>query len=442
MSPRRATPRPFDSFGSTRTLKRKIGLALLVVLNVWGVEVEAQERPACAGTITRTMIVPCALAANLHVRAEQINVAALEGRRIASGVFLPSNPVLILSAGQRSIPTDSATNWYATLSQELEIGGQRASRLRAAEAARVAQEKRWSLSKRDAEALAWSAFFEVLAAREQRRLAETLLAASERMRVVVRARADKGISAALDADLAEIASFRALQSKLAADRTLATSSARLAFLLGHDPATVNVTAEGDLTPLPGFDGPLAAVNPLERAELQLADAERSAARARASAFRRSRVPNPSISAFVQNDGFNERVLGVGIAVPIPLPAPLGRTYAGEIAEAEALAERATVDKTRVEREIRLAIAEAQATYSSHRLAVSAIPAEKVKRAEDRLQELNVEIEAGRLGVRDALVAQQSLIEFLQENITERRALALASVDLAHALGVSHPGGAQ
>jgi cobalt-zinc-cadmium efflux system outer membrane protein len=154
------------------------------------------------------------------------------------------------------------------------------------------------------------------------------------------------------------------------------------------------------------------------------------------------VPNPTVSVFVQNDGFNERVIGLGVAVPIPLPAPVGRTYAGEIAEADALSQRAEIERSRVERELRLEIADATATYTAHRLAVEAMTPERMRRAEDSLRDLQVEIEAGRLGVREALVAQQTLIELLQTNIAQRRALCLASVDLARALGVPLEGGAR
>lgn len=417
-----------------------VSIALCVVLPV---RAGAQETSDCGTTISRTNVVRCALNASLSVRAEQKTVDALQGRRTASGLILPSNPVLTLSGGRRSVSgaVPDATNWYATLSQEIELAGQRASRLRAADAALAAQEKRVLLTKRETAVLAWSAFFEALAAREQQRLTERLLQTSQRMGVVARARAEKGVGASLDADLADAATLRLLQIKLAADRSVAASNAHLTFLLGRDPSSAVVGVEGELTPLSGLpDARSASLG--ERPEVQVVDAERRAMLSRAEAFRRSRVPNPTVSVFMQNDGFNERVLGLGVAVPIPLPAPVGRTYAGEIAETDALAERAQIDRTRVERELRLEIADATATYTAHRLAAEAMTPERMRRAEDSLRDLQVEIEAGRLGVRESLVAQQTLIELLQTNIAQRRALCLASVDLARALGVPLEGGAR
>src|SRR5262249_507288 len=144
----------------------------------------------------------------------------------------------------------------------------------------------------------------------------------------------------------------------------------------------------------------------------------------------------------QNDGLNERVFGVGLSLPIPLPSPVGRTYAGEIAEAEALADRAEIDRARVERELNREIAEASVAYSSLRLAVEALSEEKIKKAQEALLDLHAEVEAGRLGFRETLVAQQSLIELLQANIEQRRAWCLASVDLARALGAPLETGAR
>lgn len=423
---------------------KKLGsLATIAACLAFSTTAMAEEAADCALRITRTNVVPCALNASLTVRGEQKTVDALQGRRTSSGLFLPSNPVLALSSARRNLigGTPDATNWYATLSQEVEVAGQRASRLRAADAAIVAQEKRVLLTKRETAVLAWSAFFEALAAREQQRLTERLLVTTERMGVVARARAEKGLSATLEADLADAASLRLLQIKLAADRAVAATNAHLTFLLGRDPSSAVVGVEGELTPLTALsDARLVSLG--ARPEVQVADAERNAMLSRAEAFRRSRIPNPTVSVFVQNDGFNERVLGLGVAVPIPLPAPVGRTYAGEIAEADALAQRAQIDRTRVERELRLEIAAATATYTAHRLAVEAMTPERMRRAEDSLRDLQVEIEAGRLGVRESLVAQQTLIELLQTNIAERRALCLASVDLARALGVPLEGGAR
>jgi cobalt-zinc-cadmium efflux system outer membrane protein len=160
---------------------------------------------------------------------------------------------------------------------------------------------------------------------------------------------------------------------------------------------------------------------------------------RADTLRRSRIPNPTVSAFIQNDGFNERVLGVGVALPIPLPGMVGRTYVGEIAEAEAHGRRAGAERDWAARQVNLEADVALNAYETRRAEVDAFTSEKTARAEETLRALGQEIEAGRLAVRDAIFAQQTLIELLLANVAAKRALCIASVHLARAVGIALDG---
>lgn len=398
----------------------------------------AQEASACTATVTRANLVQCALTASLSVKAERQEVEASEARKVSTSPLLPSNPVLALSGGRRTIPSADATNWYATLSQEVEIAGQRGVRRDAAQAAVDAQSRRVLLSRRETAAAAWMAFFEAVAAREEQRLADRLMTSTQAVAVAAHARAEKGLVPPVDADVADAASVRVLQVKLAAGRRVSQGYAVLATLLGVDPRGGGPSVEGELVPIAGVQGATAthsakAVN--DRPEVLVLEAERRAMTLRADAFRRSRVPNPTVSIFAQNDGFNERVLGIGLAFPIPLPGNVGRTYIGEIAEAEALAGRVGIDRERVQREIRLEVATAANSFESRTKEVEAFSDERVGRAEVTLKSLGQEVESGRLAIRDAVVAQQNLIELLRANVEARKAWCLASVDLARALGV-------
>ena len=163
--------------------------------------------------------------------------------------------------------------------------------------------------------------------------------------------------------------------------------------------------------------------------------------ARAALYRRSRIPNPTIGVFVQNDGFNERVIGAESSLPIPLPQPVGRTYAGEIAEAEALSRRAKTEVEQARRDIRFDLANARATFAAVRAQSDLYTAERLGRAEQNLRAITSEIEAGRLAIRDAIVAQQALVEMLRMGLETRKNLAISSVDLAVAAGYPHEKGA-
>lgn len=391
----------------------------------------------------------CALERSPAIRAEREAIAGAAGRRTSTTPWFPSQPLLSLSAGRRFGGGEGradATNYYATLSQEISISGERSSRRRAADADVVARTHDAVATTRRVAADAYTAYYEVVAARDAITVARLLESTALAIARVTRARADAGVGSPLDADVADAASVRIVQSRIAAERARATASAHLAMLVGADPLVGQPpSVTGDLEPLAGSDA-LADGAPTprasERPEVKALLADERAAILRAEAFRRARIPTLTLQVFAQNDGFNERVLGGGIAVPVPLPEPIGRRFAGEIAESEAAgresAARAEVTTRQLSNELARAIAE----YQSRRAELALYSRERVSRSEQLLGEIGREIEAGRLPARDALVAQQQLIEVLRGYVDARRALALASVDLALASGVALEGAAR
>lgn len=427
------------------------GAAVCAALLIVPWTAKATERTAkvaadCAERVTRENLIPCALAASPDLRVEREAAGALEGRRQSASTLLPSNPVLALSGARRSTPgTDrgAAFNWSASLSQELELAGQRSSWMRAAEAEQQAQRLRLLASQRDAASQAWSLFFEVSAAQAERDLAQRLLQAAERVAEVARAKAEQGLLAPVDADVAQAAALRVLQQKLAAEQSATVARAQLALVMGNDPLRPLAVA-GELAPLPGLPEPTEerATALAERPEVRAWDAERSAFTARAQGLRRGRIPNPTLSAFAEQDGYGERVYGLGLSLPIPLPSPLGQTHAGEIAELDALGRQAQAEKARSTARAGLGLARARASYAAHLSAVRAFDRATLERAESSLGELGTQIQAGRLSVRDALPAQQALIDLLRAHLEELEALCLASVELARALDLPLERGSQ
>lgn len=399
--------------------------------------IEARAGASSCTPINRVNLVRCALEGSLSAKAERQSLEAAEARQEAARPVLPSNPVLEVSGARRTAAGQAPViNWYATLSQEIEIAGQRGARKRVADAEREAQEKVVATTDRDIAAAAWRAYFEAIAAREEVRLSEQLEALTAKVAVATRAAADKGLVSGVDADVAESAHLRLAQDRIAASRRAQVAKAALLASMGLDPRG-DVTVEGDLVPLSDVEAfaekqDTRAVE--DRPEVQALEAAGRAHEARAALYRRSRIPNPTFSLFVQNDGFNERVFGVGLSLPITVPQPVGRTYAGEIAESEALSRRAKTEAEQARREIRLDVANARASFASTRAQSALYTPERLGRADHGLRAIASEIEAGRLAVRDAIVSQQSLLEVLRAGLETRKNLALASVDLAVAAG--------
>lgn len=398
----------------------------------------AESPPACA-VIGRANVARCALVASATVRAEREGVAAAEGRATATAPWFPANPTLSATLGRRSGAggRSEALNYSAALSQEIELAGRRGALRREAAAGVAARAQDLTASARRTAGDAYVAYFASIAARDALEVARRLETTAQQIARVTRGRADAGAGAPLDAEIADAASLRAVQGRLAAEGDVRSASARLASMLGRDPMRA-LDVEGALEPLRGSEALARAVGGgavRERPEVRALASEARAFDARAEAFRRARIPGITLQVFAQNDGFDERVYGAGVSVPIPLPQPVGRLFTGEIREAESLARQATARSDALARAFAADLASAVADYEARQRERALFTPERVDRSERLLSEVGVEIESGRLAVRDALLAQQQLIEVLRGYVEARRALCVASVDLAVAAGV-------
>ena len=413
--------------------------SLIVAVLAAAAPLRASADEGCS-TLRRDNIVRCAVGSSAAVRVERENVAAAEGRKIAASPWFPSPPVLAASVARRAGTEgrSGTVNYYGTLGQEIEIAGQRPLRRKAAEADVAARGADVLTATRRAAASALVSYFEGIAARETLAIAQRVEASSRQIARVTAARAASGVAAPLDAEVAEAVSLRFVQSRIAAEREQQASGVELAVLLGRDPMHGVPEIEGPLEPLAGAEALAAKADPklvLQRPEIRARAFDQRAQEARAEAYRRARVPNLTLQLFAQNDGYDEKVFGAGLLVPIPLPHPVGRMYIGEIAEAEALARRNARGGELSVRELSGELAIAAIAYRTRRAEAELYPRERVARAEGILSDIAKEIDGGRLPVRDALLAQQQLIDVVRGGVETRRALCLASVDLTLAAGV-------
>jgi cobalt-zinc-cadmium efflux system outer membrane protein len=281
-------------------------------------------------------------------------------------------------------------------------------------------------------------YFEVLAAREQRQVLERLLATTTRVFEAARAAADRGAAAGIDAEVADSARIAVLQRAAAAARAEQLATVTLASLVGLLPPQQPRIA-GALEPLASAERVGLGTSLPDSPEALAFVAEKRAFSARASSLRRSRVPNPKLSVFVQREGFNEDVLGVGLSLPLPLPEPVGRTFAGQIAENEAFSERAGFLAENSRRTRRTELSRAIAEYQVANEIARAFSAERAVRAQRALDNLSSEVQAGRVSIRDAVVLQGPLLDLLLGAIEARKSLCLASLELVRAAGLPFEG---
>ena len=410
-------------------------LALAMAAFAWAWPVAAEP----CSTLSRANLIRCARQASLERRAGQAAVRAADGRVRAADPWLPSNPALELSGARRRAGGETDVNWSASLGVELELAGQRGARRRAAVADREAQQSELSALERAAAVEAYRLYFEVLAARERGRVLDELGAAATGVWQAADAAAERGAAAGIEADVAEAARVSMERRKLEAERDERAASVALAHLVGLR-ADERLAVVGPLEPLPAAAKVRAGAVPPDPPEVVALVAEGRASTARASALRRSRVPNPTLSVFVQRDGFNEQVLGLGLALPLPLPEPLGRTSSGAIAESEALADRAAWLAQSRRRAAHSELGQALVGYDTSQKSAQALSPERAARAQRMSASLATEVQAGRVPVRDAILFQGPLLELVLDAIEAKKSLCLASLELVRAAGLPLDGG--
>lgn len=410
--------------------------------------VRAQPTPCTADSLGPSEVLRCALAQSPEVRAEQQALKALSGKRIAAGTLLPNHPLVALSFARRSPrePGGEAAgstyfNWYVTLSQELEIAGQRSVRLDVADAALAAQTRRVAVAEQETAAAALSAAYSLLAAREELRLAEELAGVADTLVRLAAARAEQGLTSAVDADVAQAEASRLGLLHIEAGLRVGTARAQLGTLLGRAPGE-GLELRGDLqSELRRLAMPPAELDALVqraltlRGELAAAAMERTMLAQQARLLRRLRAPNLTVSAYAQSDGLNELVFGGGVSFPLPLPSPLGPSRRGEIADALARGEQAEAELEKVRRRIVQEVAQAFQSQRASAAALQLFPEALIERARTNLRALEQAVSARQLPLREALLSQRSLIELLQTHIKVRRDAALSRIELLRATGL-------
>jgi outer membrane protein, heavy metal efflux system len=393
---------------------------------------------ACS-VITRANVVPCALSQSIETRGEQEALVAAQGRGQAASTILPSNPTVSLGVGQ-PIGYDVSWNaftWNVSLAQEVEIGGQRGHRIDVANSERSAQARRVVATQRQIAREVLHAYFDALAARERGALAHRLGVVAQALSNFAQSRSEVGLLSPVDSAVARAEAVRLFQLELDAELQLKEALATLTSALGRDPSQAAVEVAGQLEPLPLVE---VSVDRLvvgaiaERADVQVAMAENQATVQRAALLRSLRIPNPTLSVFYKKDWFSERTAGIGLSFPLPLPSPIGRTFTGEIAEADALNRRAQLETQKLQRNVRLEVLNARWVLETRKRETELFTAESIAKAEAGVDAIGEALRGQKIPIRDALLSEQALVELLLDYIEARRRLCLASVELANAAG--------
>jgi cobalt-zinc-cadmium efflux system outer membrane protein len=285
-----------------------------------------------------------------------------------------------------------------------------------------------------------AALFAAAAADQSLALATEIERGAQALGTAMAARAAEGLMPPVEADLAAAEALRLASARLESESRRAAARAELAAMLGMPAAQLPDLAPSALPEVhPASLAPLIAHALAARADLTAAAAERQAAAARIQRARRQRLPDLSLSVFAERDGFGERVLGGGLRIPLFLPSPLAPSGRGEITEAEARRAQAEDRLEGVRRRVREEVERALASWQARRAALDRYALPLIRRAREHVLSLGEAIRARQLSPREALLAQRTFIELLQNHLEARLAETLARLELLRAAGLALPG---
>lgn len=391
--------------------------AMLAVSIVVGPALAQVPTPA---PLTLTEALRRAEASSPQIEAAEAEVRAAEGRARQAG--LGPNPSLSLEVENAlgSGPYSGMDNAETTLAveQTLELGGKRRARVAAARAEVEAARARLAIARADIAFEVRSAFAEVLAARKRLALAEQAVERATELARIATKLVEEGREPPLRAYRALTAASEAAVARDAARAQLASSIRALTLLTGEPEGAFEL-----IEPVLGESPSYAQLDPSNTLDVQLAELELGAARARIDVERTARVPDVTVGGGVrQFRDSDDTAFVAGVSVPLPI----GNRNQGSIAAAEA-------DATAAQSRRNLALAQANRRIADARAALAAADARLATLRKLSIPDAEEAVRLARLGYQEGEFSLLEVLDAEQALATARDSLIEAELSRAKAL---------
>lgn len=370
-----------------------------------------------------------------RARRERDVVAAA---RVGAGQILPANPVVLFSAGARrdsssSVPPATGPELIGHVEQQIEIGGQRGTRLKEVARAVDAAEARERLALIETRARVRSAYVAALLTLAQVESAKRREELGARVLESARARVAAGAASSVEVNLAEVERGRLAYERLEAELLVGRAMNELRLQLGLPPdAPVELTTtlgEPELiqTPLET----LIAEAQRRRQEVAALEASRSQLDAQIVRLRREVVPSPSLFVDVMSQQPGQLYVGGGLAFSLPL----WRRNQGPIAVARAERARADEELGILSSEIALEVAGAVRATRTHSEEARLWSATVLPAAENNVELVTQGWRAGKFDIFRVVQVAREAGEARRRQLEVLGALWNAAIALERAVGI-------
>ncbi|RPJ85081.1 MAG: TolC family protein [Acidobacteria bacterium] len=415
----------------TRSLSLFLLVALVVPLHASGQEVPIPQRLTLADAIRIAQ-------ENNPTVAVARQEAALGEAEILAARQRP-NPVLeAISEGYRSGSGGFGNGQELTiqLSQELETGGRRGSRVRVASAGRLAADARLADVGRLLRRQVGRAYFGLSGARADAAAAAAALQEIDRIITVNRAKYQQGEISGGELRRLEVERLRFEEDALSAELATRRATSELRAMLGSTRLDLPVDPiEGLAVPDPGGQTPgvpgLGALALASRPDISALRHQREQARAELQLQRALRSPAPTLAAGYRRD-FGDSGVVLGVSVPVPL---FDRNAAG-VARADTSARLADARLREAESAVNVEVQQAADLVDISRRRVQALERDYLARAREARDSAAAAYRAGEAELIDFLDAQRAFRDVQRAHTAALLELRLSLFQLQTTIGAT------
>ncbi|MCM2333874.1 MAG: TolC family protein [Anaeromyxobacteraceae bacterium] len=389
-----------------------------------------------APTLTLDRALSLALDQNPGLLALQSEVAASRARLEGASLLLQSNPELEGAAGPRSTAGTRGTDFSVTLSQRLELFGQRAARSDASRALLGSAEARLAGRRVEVAAEVREGFGRWLGARQRDRIAAEALDLARQALAAAETRQAAGAASRIEVNAARAVLGRAARERSAAALRLASAKAGLLLLLGLDPAEP-AEPEGDLAL--EAPGPVVATDTLVqqalalRPDLQAARLEVDAAAAEHRLAGREALPNPRLGVSYAEEGDPANPARIAQAI-LAFDLPLFNRNQAARGVAAARQQQAARALEALTRSVRAEVALAASRLASAQAAAQAYAGGLLSGLEENMQLVTEAYRAGKVDFFELLVIRRETLEARNGYVDALEELLAAKAGLSRAIG--------
>lgn len=371
------------------------------------------QAAASAGPSTDTLALSLSDAQRLALERNPAFLADRQEAEIARGELLEARVYNYNPEAEFDAPGAGGVGfgeYEGRLTQEIEIGGQRGLRIRAARRGLARADFGVRDAARSTLAEASTAFFGTLAANRRLELAEDVLSLNQRLLTATRAQLRAGDISALDANLVEIETGRA-RARVLAERREAIRAMlelkRLAALPPDQPLLLlDAALEAPPQALLNLDS-LVALALDRRPDLAAGTAAVEEQQMRIRLARRAAIPNLSVGVIAMRDRSGDASrIGVGVAIPLPV----WDRNQGIIAQRHATAEQARWQVRATELQIRTQVTGAYRAYLAATEEVRIYEEEVLRPARENQRLLDTAYRAGKIGLPELLLLRNQLLD--------------------------------